>query len=374
MLCELGELGGSSDDSADDFKRGGVVMGHRTLVSGSALAVTIGFTVVTSVSLAGQSQPAATQPPTTAPAPRRPPAPAGTWTPARTPWGHPDLRGIWDFQSVTPLERPAEFAGKEVLPDAEAAQLQRQALERLNADRRDGGADADLARAYNEVWYARKPVSNARTSLVIDPADGRVPPLTALGQQLLARQNPNRRGDRGTVAWTDELDSYTRCISRVMPRLPQNYNSGTQIFQAPDYVVLQYEQFDRRVIPLDGRPHLDKKVRQWNGDSRGHWEGNTLVVDTTNFSNQQEFRGLPQGNLHLVERFTPIDARTINYEATIDDPTMWTRRWTFLMPWQKDDSYQMFEYACHEGNYGMEGILTGGGDDQPAETSSNPPK
>ena len=329
-------------------------MRHPILISGGALAVTTGFAIVTSVTLAGQSQPS----PAKTPTPHEQTTPGtGHWTPARTPWGHPDLRGIWDFQSVTPLERPAEFAGRDVLATAEAAELERRALERLNADRRDGGAEADLARAYNEVWYGRKPVSNKRTSLVIDPPDGRVPSLTPEGQKIVA-QVRNRRGDQGSVAWTDELDSYTRCISRVMPRLPQNYNSGTQIFQAPDWVVLQYEQFDRRVIPLDGRAHIDRKIRQWNGDSRGHWQGNTLVVDTTNFSNRQEFRGVPQGSLHLVERFTRVDAKTINYEATIDDPTIWTRRWTILLPWQKDDSYQMFEYACHEGNYGMEGILS----------------
>jgi hypothetical protein len=328
-------------------------MGIRDAVSGAAMAAAIGF-AASSVSLAGQSQPPAIRTPATA---KQATPGKSSWTPARTPWGHPDIRGVWDFQSVTPMERPAEFAGREVLAADEAAKLEQQALENLNADRRDGGAQADLARAYNEVWYARKPVSNNRTSLVIDPPDGRVPPLTAEAQRIIA-QNRNRRGDQGTVAWTDQLDSYTRCISRVMPRLPQNYNSGTQIFQTPDYVILQYEQFDRRVIPLDGRPHIDQKIRQWNGDSRGHWEGNTLVVDTTNFSDKQEFRGLPQGAMHLIERFTRVDDKTINYEATIDDLTMWTRRWTFQLPWQKDDSYQMFEYACHEGNYGMEGILT----------------
>jgi hypothetical protein len=343
-------------------------MRHRTAAIATVFA---GFVLIAPAAAdAGQS---ASAPEKTPPAAKQGSARTG-WSPARTPWGQPDLRGIWDFQSVTPLERPAEFAGKEVLSDTEASKLQRDALERLNADRRDGGADADLARAYNEVWYARNPVSNARTSLVIDPADGRVPPLTAKGQEMVARQNPNRRGDRGTVAWTDDLDSYTRCISRVMPRLPQNYNSGTQIFQTPDYVVLQYEQFDRRVIPLDGRPHLDQKIRQWNGDSRGHWEGTTLVVDTTNFSDKQDFRGVPQGSLHLVERFTPVDAKTMNYEATIDDSTMWTRKWTFLLPWQKDDNYQMFEYACHEGNYGMEGILTNGGVEESSDRPKDAPK
>ena len=306
---------------------------------------------------AGQTQAGAAKPPTAVS--KETTGAKGGWTPLRTPWGHPDLRGIWDFQSVVPLERPAEFAGRDELPDAEAAELHRRALQRLDADRRDGGAEADLARAYNEIWYSRRPILNKRTALVIDPPDGRIPPLTPEGQRLAGRQL-NRRGDRGTVAWTDELDTYTRCISRVMPRLPQNYNSGTQIFQAPDYVVLHYEQFDRRVIPLDGRPHVGARIRQWNGDSRGHWEGQTLVVDTTNFTNKQEFRGIPQGSLHLIERLTRVDAKTINYEATIDDPTMWTRRWTVLLPWQKDDNYQMFEYACHEGNLGMEGILTSG--------------
>jgi hypothetical protein len=322
---------------------------HRILRSARALLFIIGCASFT-VTLIGQSQP------------------SKAYVSPRTPWGHPDLRGIWDFQSVTPLERPDEFAGREVLPEQEAAELHRRALERLDADRRDGGSTADLARAYNEVWYSRNPIANNRTSLVIDPADGKIPPMTPEGRRIAA-QVRNRRGDQGTVAWTEDLDSYTRCISRVMPRLPQNYNSGTQIFQTPDYVVLQYEQFDRRVIPLDGRPHIDKKIRQWNGDSRGRWNGNTLVVDTVNFSDKQEFRGVPQGNLHLIERFTRVGPKTISYEATIDDSTMWTRPWTFMLPWQKDDTYQMFEYACHEGNYGMEGILSGGRIEEEAEAN-----
>jgi hypothetical protein len=282
---------------------------------------------------------------------------AARYVAPRTPWGHPDLRGIWDFQSVTPLERPDEFAGREVLPEQEAADLYRRALERLDADRRDGGSTADLARAYNEVWYGRNPIANNRTSLVTDPPDGRVPPMTPEGRRL-ATEVRKKRGDQGTVAWTEELDSYTRCISRVMPRLPQNYNSGTQIFQTPDYVVLQYEQFDRRIIPLDGRPHIGGTIRQWNGDSRGRWDGNTLVVDTVNFTNKQEFRGVPQGTLHLIERFTRVGPKSITYEATIDDKAMWTRPWTFMLPWQKDDNYQMFEYACHEGNLAMRHILS----------------
>src|SRR6185503_15729837 len=168
-------------------------MRQHMLGRSGALIVAAALGSLMSVTLAGQS------------------APRTAWTPARTPWGHPDLRGIWDFQSIVPLERPAEYAGRDLLADEEAAAVERQALERLNADRRDGGAQADIARAYNEIWYSRRPVSNNRTSLVIDPADGRVPPLTAEGQRIVARnQSRNRRGDQGAVAWTTELDTYTR--------------------------------------------------------------------------------------------------------------------------------------------------------------------
>ena len=142
--------------------------------------------------------------------------------------------------------------------------------------------------------------------------------------------------------------------------LPGAYNNNVQLVQTPGYVAILNEMIhEHRIVPLDGRPHIHDDIRQWNGDTRGHWEGNTLVVDTTNFTDTQEFRGVRQGTLHLVERFTRVDATTIDYEVTIDDPTMWTRPWTFLLPWQKDDSYEMFEYACHEGNYSMEGILAG---------------
>ena len=191
----------------------------------------------------------------------------------------------------------------------------------------------------------------------------------------------------------EDVATYERCISRPMPRINQGYNSGTLIVQSPGWVVFLYEQFDTRIIPLDGRPHVDSKIRQWNGDSRGHWERNTLVVDTTNLSdNQKGFppaeqlrdgkeglvttgsplgdnipvgpydelgrSGYPQGNFHLIERYTPIDANTMNYEATIDDPTTWTKPFTYLMPWRRETDYQIFEYACHEANYGLRNALS----------------
>ena len=144
-----------------------------------------------------------------------------------------------------------------------------------------------------------------------------------------------------------------------MPRLPQGYNSGTLILQTPGWVVLRYEQLDTRFIPIDGRPHVHTNIRQWNGDSRGYWGGDTLVVETKNFTDKQVFRGIPKGTLHLTERFTRVDADTMNYEATLTDPTTWTRPWTYLLPWQKDDDYVIYEYACHERNYSMTNILRG---------------
>ena len=144
-----------------------------------------------------------------------------------------------------------------------------------------------------------------------------------------------------------------------------------QLSFAHPQVVLRYEQLDTRIISMSGRPHISESIRQWNGDSRGHWDGDTLVVDTTNFTDKQVFRGVPQGTLHLVERFTRVDATTINYEVTIDDPTTWTRPWTFLLLWQKDDTYEMFEYACHEGNYSMPLILSGARAQERAEQATS---
>ena len=315
-------------------------MSHRCLAG----VLTVVAVVSLSAVLAGQAQRAS----------------AGDWTPPRTPWGAPDLQGVWDFQSTTPVQRPSELAGKEVFTDEEAAEVEQQALQRNSVDRRDGGVAVDLARAYGEIWYNRTPVRNRRTSLVVDPPDGRIPPLTPEAQQRRAERAEYRRAHPADSpdSWRD-LSTYARCISRVMPRVPQGYNSGTLILQTPGWVVLRYEQLDTRIISMNGRPHVDDNIRQWNGDSRGHWEGETLVVDTTNFTDKQAFRGVPKGTLHLVERFTRVDATTINYETTLADPTTWTRPWTFLLPWQKDDSYDLFEYACHERNYSMVNILRG---------------
>ena len=287
-------------------------------------------------------------------------APADEWTPPRTSWGVPDLLGIWDYQSQTPLERPGELADRTFFTEERAAEVERQALERNSVDRRDGGAARDLARAYGEIWYIRNPVRNTRTSLVVDPPDGRVPPLTPEAERRQVATAERRRSNPpdSPSSWTG-LRTYARCISRAMPRLPQGYNSGTLILQTPGWVVLRYEQLDTRFIPIDGRSHVHTNIRQWNGDSRGYWDGDTLVVETQNFTDKQVFRGIPKGTLHLTERFRRIDADTMNYEATLTDPTTWTRPWTYLLPWQKDDDYVIYEYACHERNYSMTNILRG---------------
>ena len=279
----------------------------------------------------------------------------------RTSWGHPDLQGTWSTATITPFERPAEFAGKEFLTEQEAAEFERRTLQNTNRDRRDGGAAADVARAYNDFWWdsGTKVVPTRRTSLVIDPPDGRVPALTAEADQ---RQNAlaEERKTRGPADNPEDRNLWERCIARGVPNvmLPQVYNNNYQIVQTPDYVVILAEMIhDARIIPLDGRPHLPGHVRQWMGDSVGRWEGDTLVVETTNFTDKTNYRGA-RDNLRLVERFTRTAADILLYRVTIDDPTTFTRAWTVELPARRS-SGMIYEYACHEANYGLEGILRG---------------
>ena len=277
----------------------------------------------------------------------------------RTPWGDPDLQGVWSIATITPFERPASLADKAQLTVEEAAELEKTNLKVNNQDRRDGaGTDADLARAYNDFWWDRgtKVVATRQTSLVVDPPDGRVPALTPQGQQRAAA-----RAARGYDSWADR-SLWERCITRGLPMIPGPYNNNYQIFQTPGYVVILHEMIhDARIIPLngplDGRPHIAQNIRQWFGDARGRWEGNTLVVDTTNFTDKANFRGSTEG-LHLVERFTRINANTVKYEFMIDDPTTFTKKWTVAIPMAQTDE-RIYEYACHEGNYGMVNLLKG---------------
>jgi len=287
----------------------------------------------------------------------------------RTPWGDPDLQGIWNNSTITELERPKELAGKQVLGDDEAAALEK----KIAQNRTDRAPAAGDPGTYNQFWFDRgtRVVPTKRTSLIVDPPDGKLPPLTEAGakrqEERFKRLGPTATGSSGNGPFDsyEDISVVTRCITRGLPNamLPGGYNNNYQILQVPGLVVLLSEMMhETRMIPLDGRPHLSPSVRQWMGDSRGHWEGDTLVVDVTNFPDRDvtgfgvAYRFSETSQLHLVERFTRIDANTINYQVTVDDPATFTRPWTASIPMVKSDA-RLFEYACHEGNYSLVNML-----------------
>jgi len=278
------------------------------------------------------------------------------WTPPRTADGQPDLQGVWVTATLTPLERPVEFAGKEFLTEQEAAEYVRRTLEQVNSDRRDGGAEADLRRNYNEFWRDRGTtvVASRRTSLIVDPPDGRIPASTPD-----ARRKQAARAEAGRVpSGPEDLALRLRCISRDLPMIPTPNNNFLQIVQGRGYVtILQEMMHEVRLIPVDGQPHPGPKIRGYMGDSHGHWEGDTLVIDTTNFIGKDNFYGADE-NLHLMERLTRTDPETILYEFTVDDPTAFTRPWSGELSMRQTQE-AVFEYACHEGNYSMTNILAG---------------
>ncbi len=294
--------------------------------------------------------------------------PGKAWTPPRTPDGQPDLQGTWTNATLTPLERPAEFAGKAVLSEAEAIEYEKRLAEQNNRDRRDGSAEADLARAYNDFWFERgtKVVSDRRTSLIVDPPDGRIPPLTPEAQKKAAARAEARR--LHPADGPEDLGLPVRCLlwpTAGPPMLPGGYNNNYQIVQAPGYVMILVEMIhDARVIPLDGRPQLPKNIKQWMGDSRGRWEGDTLVVETTNFTDKTNFRGSSE-HLRLTERFTRTGPDEIRYEFRVEDETSFARPWAAQLPMRRIPD-RLYEYACHEGNYGLEGILSGARADEKA--------
>jgi hypothetical protein len=273
----------------------------------------------------------------------------------------PDLQGIWSNATITPLERPSDLAGKTTFTAEEAAAYEKQVADRNNVDHRTGNADTDVASAYNQFWYDRgtKTVGTRRTSLIVDPSDGRLPALTPEAQK---RAQEARAWTAAHATDGPEGRSLgERCIlwaTAGPPMLPGPYNNNFQIIQTRDQVIILNEMIhDARVIPFDGSPHLASNIRQWMGDSRRHWDGHTLVVDTTNFSGKYSFRGSDE-NLHLTERFTRVSPATLLYEFTVDDPTAFTRPWTAQIPVTKTKG-PIFEYACHEGNYAMVDILAG---------------
>ena len=299
----------------------------------------------------------------------------------RTSWGAPDIGGVWDFRSITPMERPDDLADQEFLTEEEAARLEQETVARNqelldrpaqrttvteSVDSGENGAPG----FYNNIWLDRgtTTVGTRRTSLIVDPPNGKMPAFTP---EAAARQDALRAAREGVVThaptpggWVEDLGAnglQLRCITGFNagpPMTPGGYNNNVQIFQTEDFVALLNEMnHNVRFVPLDGREHVD--LPQWTGDSRGRWEGDTLVVETVSFLRETSFSsGRTDANLHLTERFTRVSPDVLMYEATIDDPTVWTRPWTYQVPMSFNDE-PLYEYACHEGNYGLENILAG---------------
>ena len=292
----------------------------------------------------------------------------------RTPWGDPDLQGTWTNTTTTPLERPVDLADKAFLTAEEHAVRDQQVAFSVDLDNRypegDAGAPVSVG-AYNNYWMERGTLGT-RTSLIVDPPDGRLPPVTPEEQALQSRGKVSTFSSSRFDS-VEDFNALDRCISRGMPgaMMPGFYNHNYQILQTPDHIVIFVEMVhDARIIPLDGRSHVPAGVRQWMGDSRGRWEGDTLVVESANFADKVNGRqelGHTQGggtvfggdaNLRLIERFTRVSADAIDYEFTVVDPTVWETPWTASLPMTAIDG-PLFEYACHEGNYAMTNILAG---------------
>ena len=282
------------------------------------------------------------------------------WT-QRTPDGQPDLQGYWTNSTYTPLERPKDVT-KEFYTREEAAALAKRAAAE-ETEQTEPGTIADVHYDFTQFGLDRNQnamATNLRTSLITDPPDGKLPPLTAEGKKRAAeRAEEAKRVGRWDSAESNQLDD--RCLifaGMGPPMMPQSYNSNYQIVQAPGYVMILFElAHDVRIIPLDGRPHVASGVRQWIGDSRGRWEGDTLVVETTNFNGKNPLRDSSE-NMRVIERFTRLDENTIRYQFTVDDKSAWTRPWTAELAMQKTIG-PIFEHACHEGNYGLYNTLAG---------------
>ena len=273
-------------------------------------------------------------------------------TAPRTPWGDPDLQGVWSYASLTPLQRSADLADKEFFTPEEAAE--RNVAVTVDSPPRPG----DVGN-YNALWFDRGKVSSdLRTSLIVDPPDGRLPLTAETRERTAARREYTRA--HPADSWVDR-SNWDRCLTyHGVPPISTGYNNTYQIFQASGYVAILVENIhDVRIIPLDGRPRLDDDIRQWNGDSRGHWEGDTLVVETANYSDATQHRFPSSRNTRAVERFTRVNDNLIDYQFTIEDPAVYTQPWTAVRPMPKLPDYVIYEYACHEGNYAMTNILAG---------------
>jgi len=283
------------------------------------------------------------------------------WQPPRTAYGHPDIQGMWTNGNVTPFERPPELAGQTTLTREQAAAIE----QRYDDFRTHKSFKANEVGHDNEAFIdlVNKVAATMQSSLVVEPSNGRLP----------LRPEAERKRDFNLTNYDgfESMSPWDRCITRgPTGLLPANYNNGYQIVQTQTHVVIVAEMIhEARIIPLNGRPHIDARVKSWEGDSRGHWEGSTLVVDTTNFNAKGwlathngtgRLRGVPHSeSLHIVERFTPVNANTMTYEITVDDPAMFTSPWKVSLPFTRDNGYQMFEYACHEGNSATDAIMRG---------------
>jgi len=274
-----------------------------------------------------------------------------------------DLQGVWAFATLTPLERPPEFVGKAFVSEAEAAAWVDQQLERNNRDRRDGGAAVDVGRAVNDFWFERGTAlalldGKRMTSMIVDPPDGKLPPLTPQARERAAARAADNREHPADHPENRSLQERCLAFNAGPPIQVGPYNNFVQILQFGDRVVIFTEMIhDARIVWLDGRPFPPEPVKLWLGASRGKWDGKTLVVDTKNFNGKVGFRGTGE-ELHLVERFTRVSANELLYEFTVDDPGTFLRPWTARMPMTRTDG-SIYEYGCHEGNHALEGILRG---------------
>jgi hypothetical protein len=328
--------------------KGEFEMSQRWMGSGKASAMVVGL-LLAAAPVVGQTQDG------------KAPAKAGkAWTAPKTPWGDPQIEGVWTSDSVRgiPTQRPAELAGKAELSEEEfAKKIERDEQARKTAE------DAEGAFRNDGAWLLK---SFRQTSLIVEPADGRFPPLTADAQK---RALPRDRGSFGEGPFysPEDFTLYDRCITRgiVGSVLPVVYGNGNRILQTPNQVVISYEMVhDTRVIPLDGRPHIGQKIRQYLGDSRGHWEGNTLVVETTNLTDHTSIGANGNGLRHsadmkIIERFTRADADILQYEIFVDDPKTYTRPFKMSIPLISPKGFQLLPYECHEGNYMLPNVLSG---------------
>lgn len=307
------------------------------------------------------------------------PKTAKIWAAPKTPWGDPDLQGIWPGNMGVPLQRARAMGERTTLTDDEYAQREAQAKRAAAADAVEFAPKDERVGIGPPSYWTERGTPTRQASLITDPPDGRLPPVTSDAKAVQSKTPAEWKGVANSY---EDVNLYYRCITRGVlgSIIPVVYNNGNQILQAPGYVVIRNEMIhETRVIPLDGRPHVGSDIKMFMGDARGHWEGNTLVIETTNFtgktsigSNGVAYNG--EGGRHsdalkLTERLTRVSEDTLNYQATVDDPKTWTRPWTLLIPLKRDDKYQFLEYACHEGNYALKDILTGARAQESAQES-----